>query len=49
MATMCISADLSEKIVSAEIHPDVFGSDHCPVNPFDPEAPYPPKLIALGA
>ena len=26
------SADLSEKIVSAEIHPDVFGSDHCPVS-----------------
>ena len=27
-----ISADLSEKVVSAEIHPDVFGSDHCPVS-----------------
>jgi exodeoxyribonuclease-3 len=27
-----ISADLSNKVVSAEIHPDVFGSDHCPVS-----------------
>ena len=27
-----ISGDLSEKVVSAEIHRDVFGSDHCPVS-----------------
>ena len=26
------SADLRDKIISAEIHPDIVGSDHCPVS-----------------
>ncbi len=26
-----ISADLEEKVVAARIHPDVMGSDHCPI------------------
>ena len=27
-----ISPDLRDRVVTSEIHPDVFGSDHCPVS-----------------
>lgn len=27
-----VSSDLRSKILSAEIHPEVLGSDHCPVS-----------------
>jgi exodeoxyribonuclease-3 len=27
----CVSERLKDRLVSAEIHPEVFGSDHCPV------------------
>ncbi|MDO4731189.1 MAG: exodeoxyribonuclease III, partial [Clostridia bacterium] len=27
-----ISNDISERLVAADIHNDIFGSDHCPVS-----------------
>ena len=28
----CISNSLEEKLISADIHDDILGSDHCPVS-----------------
>lgn len=27
----CVSESMKDKLVSAAIHPEIFGSDHCPV------------------
>ena len=27
----CVSENMKDNLVSAAIHPEVFGSDHCPV------------------
>lgn len=29
---MLVSSSLKDKVISADIHPDIFGSDHCPVS-----------------